>query len=479
MTDRPTVKTGKDSLPLLAASLVFLSAVSILYLGIAASSLKAVLASTALAAFAMFLLPINALPGLSLWCFVLIPLSYMTLTASIARYISWGVLGVSIWMARTAYAYRRELLAKPIRGWQIVGPSMVLILISLLASNSGRLDVMMAWSLVFTMCVISPVILGQITGGTVWPIVRLNLAGIGIFLGVLALSDFILHVNPWMGWISADIAEKSWSVFRARTSLGHPLLTSTVASAAFAVCVFPSGNVRHWPYRFGAIGALTAVILSVSRAGVYAVALATLVGLLSAGQGARSDRSSHNAGRQSSGRRLLSVMVALTSSLAVVWSPLLSARNSSEEGTESKTFRSDVFVNAGQLIYERPLTGFGPGISSFIYEQRYGRFSIESSALQLMVSIGLPAFLILSVGILAAMMLAIRRGRPGVAAAITAYLVSASTFNVIDSNPAILALLSPLLFCAVEPNPATVGELSKSSRVGTARNGERSLYEMD
>jgi hypothetical protein len=424
-----------------SAILLLIGTLALALYGAFVSSLLTMFASAVIGAC---LLPRNALPALALWLLVLIPVPFMDSPRLLGQYFTPTVLVIAIWMIRLALAQRMTLLLRmPIRGWLIIAPFFVLLLASALGSE--RIDLTLAWVAVVIVCVVAPALLGQISLDDVWPTVRWTFAGIGLFLGVLAAADFFIHFNPWTGLFRYVVRNETWSVFRTKTSLGHPLTTSTVASVALGVCLFPSGGIRRWPYWICAVGALVALILSVSRASVFAVGFAAIIGALSA----------HPSTRQSVARgrvRLISVLIAAALSAAVAWSPLLRRRNEASEAISSAANRSNTLDNAMNLIAERPMLGFGPGTSPEVYSARYHE-PLESSAFQLLVSMGIPAFLFFSVGLGIIVTVAMRRSRAGVAAGIAAFYVSAIGFNIVDVSPAFLALTAPLIACAVMPRP--------------------------
>jgi O-antigen ligase/polysaccharide polymerase Wzy-like membrane protein len=412
--------------------------------GISTASLPAVIAAVVIGAVALSLLPRNALPAAALWLLVLFPVGYMDVPALVGRYITPAVIIIAIWMIRLAVARRSApLLGMPIRGWLITGPLLVLLFASTVFSE--RIDRTLAWTAVFIVCVIAPALLGQVSVDDLWPTVRWALAGIGLFLGVLAAADFFFHFNPWT---SLYVRHYSWPVFRSSTSLGHPLNTAMVASVALAACLFPSSKSRQWPYWICAVGALVALILSVSRVSVIAVGVSAIIGMLSA-----RPRTGQSVTRGRGWRgRLIAVSVAATFFAAVAFSPLLSNRNSSEEGRNSAIYRSRLLDRATTLIYERPMLGSGPGTSGEAYANST-HLALENSALQLMVSIGIPASLFVLVGFGVLVTVAMRRSRAGVAAGIVAFWISAVGSNAIDSDPSTLALIAPLIACAVVPGP--------------------------
>jgi hypothetical protein len=453
MTSRPgDAPTPTNASTQLAVAILLLIGALGVY-GISEPSSPALFGSVVIGAVAGLLVPRNALPAAALWLLVLFPVGYIHQVPVLAgRYITPAVLVIAIWMVRLALAQRMTLLLRtPIRGWLIAATLLVLLFAS--ALFSVRIDITLAWMTVFIVCVVAPALLGQICLDDVWPTVRWTLAGIGLFLGVLAAADFFMHFNPWTSWYEHKY---TWtSVFRSLTSLGHPLNTAMVACVALAACVFPSSKTRQWPYWICALGALVALILSVSRASVVAVGGCAIIGLLSALP--RTGKSvTRGRGRRG---RLIPVLMTATFFAAVALSPLLSHRNASGEGSRSAIYRSQILDIAQRAIAEHPVLGFGPGTSSHVYETSFSHEGLENSAVQLMLSNGLPAFLFLLVGLGMVVRVAMRRSRAGVAAGIVAFSISATGYNVIDNNPAFFALIAPLIACAVMPGP---DELSKS-----------------
>jgi O-antigen ligase len=453
MTSRAgVVATTTASTQSVAAVLLLLGALVPGVYGVARLSLPALLAGAVIGAVALFLLPRNALPPLALWVLVLFPVAYMP---EVPRIIGANLLPASliiaIWMVRLALVERMTLLLRaPIRGWLIAGPLLVLLFAS--AVFTVDIERTLTWTAVFVVCVVAPALLGQICLDDVWPAVRRTLAGIGLFLGVLAASDFFLHFNPWRLLYEVD---RSWaSAFRTSTSLGHPLTTALVAGVALAVCVFPTSETRQWPYWICAVGASVALILTVSRSNVFAVGLSAITGVLSA---------RFRTGKTATRGRLIPLLLAATIFAAVALSPLLSQRNASAEGRSSATYRSQLFDAAMGLVGEHPLLGFGPGTSGVLYE--YSSYdSLENSALQLMVSTGIPAFLFFLVGLGMVVIVAMRRSRAGVAAGIVAFWISAVGFNVIDSKPGFMVLIAPIIVCAVAPGRAPSAQLESGPK---------------
>lgn len=401
------------------------------------------------------LLPRNALPSTALWMAILLPLNFTGVPKVAGAFFTPAVIVVAVWLVRVAIAERATTL-RVVRGWSIVVPLVVLLGISALVNMGGTQSSIVipmeggrsfAWISVLLVCGVAPAMLGQTSRDDVWSPIQSTFAGIGVFLGSLALLEFVFNVNPWFSLYEQYIQQTVWSVFRAMTSMGHPLVTSTIASVALSVCLFPSGEVRRSWYWFGAGGALVALVLSVSRSGVYAIGLAGLVGILAA-----RSKSKHVLSKDKVGLLLLGAIPFG----AVAFSPLLTQRSASSEGADSANYRFDMTEKALRLITERPWLGYGPGTSNWVYTETYmglhsGVARLENSLLQGFVSTGIPAAVLMFAGVIFVVWLAVRRARPSVAAGITAFFVSIAGYNALEADTALLAIIAPLIFLAVMP----------------------------
>ncbi|WP_431237366.1 O-antigen ligase family protein [Mycolicibacterium aichiense] len=405
------------------------------------------------------LLPRRALPATALWLLILLPLNFTNLPQGVSSYLTPAVVVIAIWMMRVALGGRKGALQRMrIRGLPVILPLLGMLIVSALLStghsdtavhvfsnNPGRTP---AWIAVFAICVLLPTVFGQLSDEDLWPTVQAAFAGIGIFLGAVAVIDFVFHFNPWIDVLNRDAREATWSVFRAKTTLGHPLITATVASVALGVCIFPAGGIRRRLLWVGAFGALVALMLSASRGAVFAVGSAAFLGVFGLRPAERHSLTDNRG-------RLVTLVAAGTLLTAIAFSPLLTRRAGSSEGADSGAYRFNVFSDALKLVEERPLLGFGPGTSNTIFAEHYaggdrvGR--LENSALQLLVSVGIPASLLCLLGLILVMLVAIKGARAGVVAGIGAFVVSITGYNALEANPAILVIVAPLLYCAVLP----------------------------
>ena len=456
-----------------AAVLLLLALLLVALLGLFLSSVPLMAGSAVAGAF---LLPRNALPAFGLWLLVLLPLAFTDVGWRLTLFGSFftpAVIVTTIWLIRVYFAQRgTESGSVRVRGGVLIGSFLALLLVSMAVSASavsqfGSVAIsfdprrVQAWMAVFLICMVAPAVLGQLSRDNIWPTVRLTFAGIGMFLGVLATLEFAAGFNPWSDILAGFARSATWSgAYRAKTSLGHPTASALVSSVALVVCLFSAGGQRRWPYWLGGVGALAALSFSASRSGVYAVAIAAMVGIVAN----RSKPTNHSKIKNTPARdrSRVTVLVVVAAALALaLYSPFLARYANSAEGSDSASYRFSLLGRAADLIFQHPFLGFGPGTANWVYAQNYigiGRVArLESSILQLFISLGIPASLLVLCGLLTVVAVAIKNSRAGVAAGIAAFLSVISGYNTLEANTAHLALAAPLIFCAVSPSePARI-----------------------
>lgn len=389
-------------------------------------------------AIVLMFMPRRLMPALALAVLVVLPVGYMDLPRLVGRYFSPAVIILAVWMIRTALG-KRDALARPVR----VGTLLWIPVLGALAVSVGLgLDpfLSVAWVLVALVCVILPYLYGRTRRDETWASTQKAYLWIGVFVGALAVLDFVAGFNPWSSLFSYDVTEKVWSVFRTRTSLGHPLVTSTVATVCAMIALFGSDKNR-WLRIAALAGSGAAVILAVSRTGVLAIAIGLALGCLVLLFGASPSKRT---------RRITAffLMISALGFLGVVTnSPLLDQRNESSGGVKSTDYREQSTEVALGLIDDNWLLGLGPSNSAAEFSSIFDG-PLENSVFQLLLSLGVP---LAALGLAAIVVIVLRvskRGDAGVAAGIVAFSVSLSGFSAIDVNPALLAFLAPLMFRA-------------------------------
>lgn len=392
-----------------------------------------------LAVAGMFLLPRRFLPVLAIASLIFIPVGFMDVSRVIGRYWTPAVIIVLIWCVRLASVKRAERVPARTPALSVLWLP-VLALLGLSTTASTSVSTSLAWIAVVAVTTVIPYHLGRRRNDDVWPASQIGLAVAAVFLGALAASDYFLGINPWTALYSYDVNERVWSVFRTRTSLGHPLITATVASLCVMVAMF--GNRIPRVIRVaGLMGGGVALILAVSRTSVLAVALGVAVGCIILMVGPQS---------QGKSRRLpgfLLFFAGIAFLLVVTNSPLLTERNESTGGAASTLYREASTSVALSMISENWGLGTGPGTSATQFAAVYDG-PLENSAFQLMLSLGIPLAVIVILAVVVLIFRLALRGEATMAAALIAFSVSLVGYSAIDVNPALLAILSPLLFRA-------------------------------
>ena len=419
-----SAKVRKLALTLACAGLSLLAG---LYPTLAPASLVGI-AAAALAT------PRNYLPSLAIWVFVLIPIGYMDVSRAVGRYLTPAAIIVFVWQARIILAHPERLGRSTIAS----ALSTLAITFALLSSAAGSYSIFtsVAWILTFFVCILMPLIGGAVSDDDVSTSLARTLATVGIFVGAVSALDFFFQMNPWSSLYKDQINLKTWSVFRTRSSLGHPLVAGVLGSACLATCIFARDSLPRWLMLSGATGSIIATLLTVSRTAVLAVIAGLAVGLVS-----QIMFGSNRARVRAIGGILISCILVGV----LLFSPLLSERNNSSGGENSALYRVDGLHNAFQMFSERPILGFGPGTSADAYADLYSGL-LESSALQLLVSLGMIGSALVFLGFFLLLMAGLRRGAIWEVSALTAVSVGISGFSAIDSNPGILVIFSALLY---------------------------------
>jgi O-antigen ligase len=289
------------------------------------------------------------------------------------------------------------------------------------------------WLISFVALVVLPALMGRSD-----PEVRRVVQGTWILLaavlGVYALLEtFVLHANPLYGPLYAAAPgthrlTQIWGVYRATTSLGHPVENGVFFAVAVPLALGRAMARRSPAAVLAALLALGGVIASASRAALYAAIVGAVLVLASPAKrfvGARRAGIIRLAG-------LAVVVVTLTVGVLYVQS-----RAGSAEAIRSSTFRSSEVTIAVQAVESQPLLGSGPGAASFSHQSQLhgsGAGAFESFWLELAVGAGLPGLLLGVCVLLTALVSALRGGAADVAGALLAYLVAASAYNAFEGG---------------------------------------------
>lgn len=372
----------------------------------------------------LFALPLHLLPAASLTLFALVPAQYLP---TMGGTFSPALGAVVVLLVRHVGDGGRFRMDGVLALWAAAGTLLCLATFaSPLRSSSA------AWSINAILLVLVLSLLVRELPGAADAVVRTWL-WLGGGLGAYALLELVLSRNPLMDPLyHANELEQGWSIYRATTTLGHPLVNGVffaVASVLGIAMLATRIDRRTWILTLLSMGGVAA---SGSRGALVALAVGVVLMML------RSARS----GRNNAALVLLLVVVGVP---AVQW---VGQRGSSAEGTGSTAVRTETLRDGLLLWQQHPLFGAGPGIADALKQQMTigdRRRGIESSWLQLGVSIGVVgmAILLLLVGV------SLHIGRKsvtrGLGAALVVYLVAIASFNLIESLRPALVMLGLLI----------------------------------
>jgi polysaccharide biosynthesis protein PslJ len=289
---------------------------------------------------------------------------------------------------------------------------------------------------------------------------------LGAVLGAYALVEaFVFHANPLFGGIftsGPDALTQHYSIYRATTTLGHPVGNGLffVVAVPLALGRMVSRDRVRWHLVATALAA-GGVIASGTRTAFVAALISGAVVLFGPASAMMRQRGGVGI------RLAVAIAMALTLVLGVWY---LSARNSSAEGSSSASFRTTEIAVAKLGIAESPLVGVGPGVAAVRWKTDLtgtnGAGAFESMWLELVVGSGLPG-LALSVAVFAAAIgTALRRRATPAAAAMIAFLVTASGFNVWEGgrpSQVRIGLLLVMCLAVARPGRASIAPDQASS----------------
>lgn len=411
------------------------------------------------------LAPRSMLWVLALVLFALVPLSALSVPGVLLSLTPPALILVVVAVRRLLDESRPpDLRVRPVTllllaygGW---------LAVTVFASDYRSITV--GWLLGYGLLVILPALLAT-TEPRVRDTLRFTWVGLGAVLGVYALVEtFVLRSNPLLETVPGAGVDQTWSVYRATTTLGHPVSNGGFLAIAVPLAL---GLAIHRRSRLASLAAVLAaggVVASGTRSAFAAMLVgAAVVALLPAG-GATSRR-----------RTLRRVVVMLGSLpvLLVGWA-YLEVRSTSFEGERSAAFRATQVPIALDSVRDAPVLGTGPGAASFSHEALLERVggagAFENYWLELVVGAGVPGLVLGVLVVVAAVVSALRTGAPGVAGAVVTWSVSVTFVNAFEGGrPEFLvlglvlamALSTPRRDAAPAPDPVT----ESSSRAPLAR----------
>jgi len=416
-------------------------------LAAASPALAAAAVVAALGAAALLVLPRAWLPALALALAALVPVTWLPVPRALVT-LSPAVAVLGAWCLRLAadaapLRWRRPTPGTRAAGVAAAGLAAWLVASLLLTRFPGTA---VAWTAGFAVLALLPAALAPFEPGAARPVAA-TWTALATVLGVYAAVEaWVLRDNPLLGWAyrsapAPDGFDQVWSVYRATTTLGHPLVNATFFAVTLPLAVDRALRHRR-PLDLAAVAAAGAGLLATgSRGALVAGAVAATV-------------TCALAVRDADARRWAPAVLALVAAGVVVGGASLLARTASTEGQTSLTYRIEVLGDALAVAGDHAVFGVGPGAAGVVKgeaERGVAAFPYENAWVEMVVATGVPGALLLAALCALAARRAAREGRAGVAGAIIAYAVTAATFNLLEGHRPAHVLLGALLVAAAGP----------------------------
>ena len=401
---------------------------------------------------ALLRLPRHWLPSLALGIYALVPVKY--LLPDVFATASPSLFVLLVWAVRLLDQQRlsgRRLPRVNVVLAQLALVAGAWLLLSALISREA--DAAVGWVFSFALLVLLPFCLAGSEPLAGPLIIRVFAVLAGALSLLAALEAYVLQANPLLGDIyanarNADAFTQIWSVYRATTTLGFPLVNGAFfcVGLPLAVGLFLSTGRRRWL----GIALLTAVGLAATSSRGAAVAAVA---------GVAATIMLHLRPRSPDPRRVAAAAIAVIALGGVAIIPF-TQRASDAEGAASASYRLTVLEPGLRLVAEHPLTGLGSGAASYIKGQdpslleglsrqaSIPDLSFENSWLELLLGAGLPGLLLVAALLFGAVRAAGTR-RPGAAGALVAWMVVAASFNYLDGHRPAHMVLGALAFAAL------------------------------
>ncbi len=409
------------------------------------------LAALVAAGTALVLLPRRALPSVALACYALIPLHYLPVPDT-ASTVSPSLLVAVVWMVRL-WRDEPDRRADP-EGRRLLALCAVVLGLLLVTSLAGDyLKTGLGWSLAFVVNALLVAVALRVEQPRTRELLVATWVALAAGLGLYAvLEALVLHANPVFqatAAIGGRQVEQVWAVYRATTTLGHPL--ENAAFFVFGATLALATAVRtgsRW-YAAATVCAMAGLAATGSRGPTAALSVGLLWVLVA--QAGRVPRVRIAA---LAAALLLAVMGALVVQLG---------RSGTAEADSSSQYRAATVQQGLDSVRDHPWLGVGAGASSVAKQDKGGSLatlSYENGWLEAVVANGLP-FLCLLVGVFgSALWTAGRRAHVEAGAALAVAVIVMANSNVLESSREGLIRFGLLLGLAWVParDPAHIRE---------------------
>lgn len=414
-----------------------------------------ILGVVAVAAATLFLIPVAWLPAAAILLFAVVP-ERITPTVGVFAAVPPITFVIVIWVFRRVIlqqsdpvdrAHRLRITAP--RAFAMLAAAALLVWSVVSIARSPNSVTSISWTVAFTCSVLLVMLVPSAVKEAA--LLREAWIRVGFVFGLYATLELALQGSPVYGTLYDALGLKSvqhWSVYRSEVSFGHPISAGAFLAPAAVLAIaawLQFGRKRH--LLFG-LGSALGVVATVSRGSIAAlgagIGLAVALFLLLPGP-----RSPWRVATAIAGGALAGVLVLVASPLGERAASLESARS-----TESRDASTTLALRAAN---DSGWFGTGAGTSGLI-PQGSESLLVESSLLQILVSLGLPGLALFCFVVLSLSVNALRQRDIAAATALITFVIAISSFNSIDairSQHLLLGLLFLIcLFPAARPTPS-------------------------
>ncbi len=400
------------------------------------------LALLALGATAVWLLPRWSMPSVALAVYALIPLNNLPVPDT-ATTVSPSLLLAVFWMVRLwrdDTTVRRDQESRLLLG--AIAATLGLLLVTSL--NGAYLKTGLGWTLAFVVNALLTATALRVEIGRARTALVATWTVLAGSLGIYAVVEvLVLKANPVLQAaesVGGDNIEQIWAVYRATTTLGHPLENAAFFAIGATLALATAVRTGSRGYGLGSVCAIAGLAATGSR-GPTAALLVGVVWVMLA-----------QAGRVPRARiAALAVVLILSAGAALV---VQLGRSGSAEADSSSQYRAVTAQQGIDTVRESPWLGVGAGASSVAKEEGGGSLamlSYENGWLEAAVSNGVP-FLVLLLGFfVAALVTAWRRRHVEAGAALAVAMIVMGNSNVLEGNRQGLIRFGFLLGLALTP----------------------------
>lgn len=417
------------------------------------TGLRPELAVVGFAGAVLLVLPRPWLPAVALAAFALLPVKWLpvpgvltTVTPSALVLVVWAVrlLGEERLMVTALGRNRQRLVAVAV----VAG---LWLVVTTVTSSSPAVS--LGWTIAFALLVLLPSVFAPFEPRAGLLLLR-TAAALTALLGLMAVVETsVLKANPLLQEFyasagPADSFTQIWSVYRATTTLGHPLLNGAFFCTTTCLALGGFLLTRHAAWLAAAACGAAGVVASGSRGAALGLVAGILTTAVLEVRARPSDRVA---------RALLVGPLFAGAAMAV----LLQQRATTSDGPDSLAYRVKVLTPGIDVASRNPLLGTGPGTAGYLKSERsplvssrsgfdpIPELSFENSWLELLIGIAVPGVVLLVILVLLVGWQARLAQRSGVAGALVAWIVTAGTFNLVEGHRPALMLLGGLVVAAV------------------------------